>query len=193
MQKYKKFKMMPIGPLMIEHRLIERMVELAKQELERIAEGSRVNADFIEVAMDFFRTYTDRCHHGKEENILFRDLAKKKISSEHKKILDELIEEHVFGRKTVGKLIDAKEKYINGEQDAVKEIIKHLKTLVEFYPVHIQKEDKHFFIPGMAYFTQEERDGMLDEGWEFDRNMIHEKYQNIVKQLENQYIGRTTD
>jgi hemerythrin-like domain-containing protein len=50
--------------------------------------------------------------------------------------------------------------------------------------VHIEKEDKHFFIPCMIYFTQKEKDQMLEEGWEFDRKMIHEKYQNIVKELE---------
>jgi hemerythrin-like domain-containing protein len=169
---------------MIEHRLIERMVRLVKNELNRIIEEKQVDTNFIEIVVDFFRTYADRCHHGKEENILFRELNKKELSGEHKKILNELIEEHILGRKTVGRLVDAKERYAQGMADSKKETLECLKLLVEFYPVHIKKEDKHFFIPCMSYFTQNEKDQMLEEGWEFDRKMIHDKYQNIVKEFE---------
>ena len=121
---------------------------------------------------------------GKEEYILFRDLAKKKLSEEHARIMDELIKEHVLGRNNVKKLIDAKEAYVKGNEVALDEIIKNMEILVKFYPMHIEKEDKHFFIPCMDYFTEQERDAMLTEGWEFDRKLIHEKYQNIVTELE---------
>ena len=73
--------MMPIGPLMIEHRLIERMIALLKKESARIRSTGQVNVEFILSAVDFIRTYADHCHHGKEENILFRDLKKKKLSA----------------------------------------------------------------------------------------------------------------
>ena len=173
--------MMPIAPLMIEHRLIEKMVRLMEGELHKIDQGGEADPVFIERAVDFFKTYADRCHHGKEEDILFRDLSQKKLSLEHKRIMDELINEHIFGRKTVGRLVDAKEKYTQGMADAQKEIVECLKLLVELYPAHIEKEDKHFFIPCMAYFTRKEQEQVLEEGWEFDRKMIHEKHQNIVK------------
>ncbi|HEX9917179.1 MAG TPA: hemerythrin domain-containing protein [candidate division Zixibacteria bacterium] len=183
MQNNKNFNMMPIAPLMIEHRLIEKMIKLMEKELHKINQGNEANPVFIEKAVDFFGTYADRCHHGKEEDILFRELAKKKLSSEHRKMMDELINEHIFGRKIVGRLANAKDKYTNTDYDTTKEIVECLKTLVGFYPSHIKKEDKQFFIPCMEYFSQEEKDEMLDECWEFDRNIIHEKYQNIVKQL----------
>lgn len=64
----------PIGPLMIEHRLIERMISEMKNETERIRNGEKPDLSFIETAVDFIRTYADACHHGKEEDILFRDL-----------------------------------------------------------------------------------------------------------------------
>jgi len=176
--------MMPIGPLMIEHRLIERMVSLLNEELHAIEKNNEVHLELIDSAVDFFRTYADRCHHGKEEDILFRDLAEKKLSSEHKRIMDELIQEHVFGRETVGKLFSAKERYGNGDKDALKEIIGFLKELAEFYPAHIEKEDKHFFMPCMEYFSKGERDAMLQECWEFDRKLIHEKYRLVVERFE---------
>ncbi len=61
-----------------------------------------MNPEFIDSAVDFISVYADRCHHGKEEEILFRDLAKKKMNEEDTRIMNELIEEHIWGRKTRG-------------------------------------------------------------------------------------------
>jgi len=172
--------MKPIGPMMWEHRLIEKMLRLFDGEIIKINENKKVDTVFIDTAVDFIRTYADRTHHGKEEDILFRDLAKKKLSQEHARIVNELIEEHKYGRKTVGKLVAAKERYLSGE-DTSQEVIDYLKELAHFYPTHIQKEDKHFFYPCMEYFTREEQDAMLLEFYEFDRKMIHEKYKKVVE------------
>ncbi len=176
--------MIPIGPLMREHRLIERMIKLMKEELHKVSEANEVNPNFIEVAIDFLRTYADRCHHGKEEDILFKGLAKKKLSNEHDKIMHELIEDHIYARKTVGSLLSAKESYVMGNIDSLKDLSKLLKELVELYPMHIEKEDKRFFYPCMEYFTKQEQEVMLQEFWDFDRKLIHEKYEKVVDRIE---------
>lgn len=177
--------MMPIGPLMIEHRLIERMIEAMRQELQRIEKDKNIDTAYIDTIVDFIRTYADHCHHGKEEDILFRELNKKTLSSEHQKIMDELIEEHRRGREITGKLADSSLRYSTGDQNSISVIMECLKDLVEFYPKHIEKEDKHFFIPVMDYFSKDEKDVMLQEGYEFDRKLIHEKYENMVQHAES--------
>jgi hemerythrin-like domain-containing protein len=176
--------MKPIGPLMREHRLIERMISLISSELKRISETNKVNVEFLMVAVDFFRTYADRTHHGKEESILFRELTKKRLSEEHKRIMDELIEEHVLGRKLVSELANAMESYRRSGADAFKDIEACLEELIAFYPAHIEKEDKHFFYPCLEYLSKQEQDSMLQEFWEFDRKMIHERYQREVEEME---------
>jgi len=164
---------------MIEHRLIERMIKLMDRELQKIKKEDKADAGFIDTVIDFIRIYADRCHHGKEEAILFRSLSEKKISAGHNKIMNELIEEHVAGRKTVKKLEE--DAYLKGQDGAVNSIIINMEILVDFYPKHIEKEDKHFFIPSMDYFTDSEKDNMLKEMYEFDRNMIHERYRKVVE------------
>lgn len=181
--------MMPIGPLMIEHRLIERMITLLAKEAARIRVSSKVDTDFVVTAVDFIRTYADQCHHGKEEDILFRDLKKKPLSQEHARILKELEAEHVRGREVVKKLGAARERYLNGDLKAVVEIGQLMQTLVEFYPKHIEKEDRQFFIPCMAYFSAEEQAAMLLECQNFDRRLIHEKYERSVELLEERGQG----
>lgn len=171
---------------MVEHRLIERMIGVLEVELKKIHETSKVNPIFIDNVVDFIRTYADQTHHGKEEDILFRELKKRDLSPEHDKIMTELVEEHILGRKTTRELVDANKKYAQGNNDAIKIIIEKMEFLVEFYPKHIEKEDKHFFIPVMKYFTKEEQDALLQEGKAFDRKMIHKKYNVLVNEYENE-------
>jgi len=176
---------LPIGPLMVEHRLIERMIAVMRKEVQTIEETDKVDPGFIDVAVDFIKSYADRCHHGKEEEILFRDLKKKHLAEDHGRIMEELIEDHVWGRKTTRSLIEAKSRYLLGESQAIEDIVTLMKQLAEFYPRHIEKEDKAFFKPVMNYFTNTERDSMLDEEYEFDRVFIHRLYNDIVSVIES--------
>ena len=173
--------MKPRGPLMIEHRLIEKMIEIIKQKIKEIKTTGQVEPVFIDVAVDFIKIYADKTHHGKEEDILFRDCIKKNMSDDDTRIMNELIEEHKYGRKNVSELVEAKEKYIKGE-NTIDTIIEKLNTLTEFYPKHIEKEDKLFFPNSEKYFTEIELNEMLNEFWEFDKKMIHEKYKLVVEQ-----------
>jgi hemerythrin-like domain-containing protein len=177
-------KMMPIGPMMIEHRLIERMIKVMSTELDRFLREKKADPEFIMNFVDFMRTYADRCHHGKEEDILFRELRKKQLSKEHRDTMDQLFKDHQWARRQTKDLVDATEKYAAGDEGMFLIITGRLHALTEFYPQHIEKEDRHFFLPVMAYFSREEKDAMLQEGFEFDQNLIHEKYEQIVEQLE---------
>jgi hemerythrin-like domain-containing protein len=172
------------GPLMIEHRLIERMLAIIRQTLSQIRTSNAVDPLFIDTVVDFIRTYADRTHHGKEEDILFRDLETRNLSEADRRIMNELVEEHVFARKTTKELVEANTQYRNGNSSALGVIAGKLETLVNFYPRHIDKEDKVFFPAARAYFTEEEDQAILAEFWEFDRKMIHEKYTALVAALE---------
>ena len=172
------------GPLMIEHRLIERMIALIKDALAKIQPSGKIDPLFVDTAVDFIRIYADRTHHGKEEDILFRELDKRPLSADDRRVMEELIQEHVFGRQTTKAVVDANTRYRNGDQDALDDIAGKLQTLVDFYPKHIEKEDKIFFPASRAYFTEDEDQAMLAEFWEFDRKMIHEKYRAVVEGLE---------
>jgi hemerythrin-like domain-containing protein len=171
------------GPLMVEHRLIARMLSVIKDALVQIESSHRVDPVFVDTAVDFIRIYADRTHHGKEEEILFRDLDKRPLSAEDRRVMNELIEDHVFGRKITKALVDANSRYRNGDEMALAEIAEKLQTLVEFYPKHIEKEDKVFFPAARAYLTDSEDQAMLADFWEFDRKMIHEKYEALVEGL----------
>jgi hypothetical protein len=50
----------------------------------------------------------------------------------------------------------------------------------------VRKRNRYirFFFPLLDYFSQQEQDRMLQEFWEFDRKLIHEKYRSVVEYAE---------
>lgn len=168
---------------MREHRVIERIIALLKGELGKIAGNGEMDHYLLDAAIDFLETYSDRCHHGKEEDILFRELKKKDLSADHSAIIDELIEEHGIARNTVARLKTAKERHAAGEA-ALHEVSECIKTLIGLYPKHIEKEDRHFFFPSLQYLSRQEQDSMLVEFSEFDGKLIHEIYEEKIKEIE---------
>ena len=95
-----------------------------------------------------------------------------------------LIEDHARGRVLTRGLVDANQRYREGDQASLKTIANKMTELVEFYPVHIAKEDRHFFKPALECFDEAERTRMLADFDEFERQLLHEKYEGVVAALE---------
>ena len=177
--------MTPIGYLMIEHRLIERMIALLNMHLQHVNSDGHADPDFIASAVDFLRSYADRCHHGKEEDLLFRALESKPLEVPLKDTLRELIQEHALGRQMVSELAEAGEDYHEGDPEILTAIGQRLKNLIEFYPLHIEKEDRTFFVPVLDCFTKKELASLLDRFHEFDRELVHEHYRQLISTWEH--------
>jgi len=171
------------GLLMIEHRLIDRMIAIIKDRLALAEKTRKIDSLFIDQIVDFVCTYVDRTHHGKEEDILFRDLNNKDLSDVDRRIMSELIEEHVLSRSIINTLVEANARYRNDDESAFEDIVNCLQALVNLYPEHFEKEDKVFFPASRAYFSEEEDQEMLKEFLDYDQKMIHEKYTHVVEEL----------
>ena len=174
----------PAGPLMMEHRVIERLVAVLLAELDAIRDTGQADPVLIDRATDFIRTYADRCHHGKEEDILFRRLESKPLEGPLAALMHELTQDHVHGRSLTRQLSEANARYAWGDQSALPDVEGAMRTLAEFYPKHIEKEDRHFFKPCFEYFTEDERQQMLRDFHDFDAGLIHERYKKVVEDLE---------
>jgi len=173
-----------IGPLMAEHRVIERMIAAMVLQTEQMASRGQADTDLLAVAIDFLRSYADRTHHGKEEDILFRELVREDLSPALRSAIDGLVREHNIARGRVTALIAAREQYQQGKTEAFKDVIVSLRDILAFYPQHIVREERDVFNPCLDYLTDAEQEAMLAEFREFDRTVIHEKYLKITEQVE---------
>jgi hemerythrin-like domain-containing protein len=134
----------PRGQLMIEHRLIEKLLHAAA----KVAKGMNqktYDPVLVDSIVDFIKTYADRTHHGKEEDILFHELSEREVGGDDLVMMNELIDEHKQAREKVKTIVELNERYRNGSKAVVSQIREIILWLAEFYPVHIAKEDKRFF------------------------------------------------
>jgi len=175
---------------MIEHRLIERMLDLMRTEIDRIGERGRADTDFIDLAVRFIKEFADISHHGKEEKILFARLEEKPISREMKKMVDDLVQEHIFIRNLTNEVVRSKDRYMEGRPEGKADIISGINGIVVFYPRHVEKEEKHFFLPAMGYFSADEREDMLRAFREFDSRLFRDEYGMMVREMEDQWHVR---
>jgi hemerythrin-like domain-containing protein len=163
-----------------------------RMEVDRARSLKRFDVSFLDTWTDFIHTYADQNHHGKEEQILFHDLAARPLPPALKQMMDGLIEDHVTARKAISELVAARNLYAEGDPTSFDQIMALCTELVEIYPAHIRKEDQEFFIPVMGYFTKEEKDAMLVRFREFDENVIHEHYRSVVEAMERRPKGNET-
>ena len=118
------------GPLMIEHRLIGRMISLIKDATVQIESTHRVDPVFVDIAVDFIRMYADRTHHGKEEDILFEFFDK------DLDIIKVMFEDHTIGRNYV-------KNTVQGIKDRDLSVItENLSGYAGLLKQHIKKEDE---------------------------------------------------
>jgi hemerythrin-like domain-containing protein len=175
--------MTPMDPLVEEHRLIEGMIDVCGKRLKDMRSSGAMDPLFVAKAVDFIRFYADRTHHGKEEDLLFRELESRDLEDGDRALMEDLVKEHVMARETTARLERAGEAYVQGDETAVEAACKELSALVNFYPIHIEKEDMVFFPSCLKYFNLEEQAALVDRYWEFDRQLVHEKYARVVEDL----------
>jgi hemerythrin-like domain-containing protein len=174
----------PADVLLPEHDLIRRVITVLDREAERIGEGRDVNPVFIDRIVDFIYTYADRVHHGKEVEVLFRELDTKPLSPEHRQMMERLVREHVEMRHLAEDLVEARERYAEGDEAALKTVEDTIDRLSDLYPDHFQTEEQTFFPAAQSYLDDSEKEAILEAMRLHDRAMIHEKYGALVEDLE---------
>lgn len=158
--------------LMSEHRLIQKAADLLNEFKTKSSKGS-----FLDNFIDFFRTYADKRHHGKEEDILFKALKNKNMPENLAKIMQELLNEHKEARKLIRML----EKLKLGPEDKLQGCI---EKIVSLYTAHIDKENHHFFAPAFNLFTEKEKTVLLKQFQDFDQKLTPQDYENMIDQME---------
>lgn len=120
----------PMKKLVDEHVLIKRWIVLIPKVLENLDIAAEEDIKILQDGIDFIRSYADKFHHAKEEDILF------KYFDENLDILKTMLDDHTKARSHVKAIIEALEK-----KDG-KEIIGHLNAYRELLTEHIKKEDE---------------------------------------------------
>lgn len=74
--------MKPTDILEEEHRAIKRMLKVAEAVSGQLESDGKIPLEDLERIVDFIRGFADRCHHGKEEDLLFKEMITAGIPKE---------------------------------------------------------------------------------------------------------------
>jgi hemerythrin-like domain-containing protein len=183
--------MKPIEDLKTEHDAVQitlKVLDSICNEAEKTGEIS--NPDHLEQLIDFFRTFVDTCHHGKEEELLFPALEEVGVSREGGPI-GVMLKEHQQGRDLVGNMNAALSRYTGGDRAAARDLIRHARAYIVLLNQHIDKENNVLF-PMADRHLSSEKQVELWEGFEtIETEKVgagrHEAFHRMIDSLEQIY------
>ena len=152
----------PTRMLEDEHLVIAKVVGAAPVLADRLEAGQFVDVETLLGVVEFMRTFADKCHHGKEEELLFPTLAHKGVPTQGCPI-GVLTAEHARGRALTKELAEAAEAYPSGEPAAREAVVKSLRGIAALYPNHIWKEDYLLFPMTEKVLSVEEQQSLYKQ------------------------------
>jgi hemerythrin-like domain-containing protein len=150
----------PIAVLNHEHKFIKMVVSALGQLAPSADRAEQADPDTLREIVRFMREFADRCHHAKEEDLLFPAMEEKGVP-ESGCPLGALRREHEQGRALVAKLAEETERLAARERDAGTAIVNTVGELTELYTNHIWKEDEMVFPMVDRLFSEEERTALF--------------------------------
>jgi hemerythrin-like domain-containing protein len=180
------YHMTPTELLKQEHQTILLVIGAAEREVDKIGRTGKVDAERMDKMIDFLRNFADRCHHAKEENILFVRMQEKGMPSDSGPIFV-MRREHEENRKNVAAMAGALPKAIAGEGSAVAAVKDNLAEYAGRLKAHIDKEDNVLYPMADRLFTEDDQRKLAEAFDMVEKEEvgegIHEKYHGLAHEL----------
>ena len=175
----------PTQMLEDEHVVIAKVVAAAPLLADLLEAGQTVDVETLRGVVEFMRTFADKCHHGKEEELLFPLLLKKGVPAEGCPV-GPLMAEHTAGRALVRKLADAAKAYQSGDPAAKEAVVQGLRGIGTLYPNHIWKEDYLLFPMTLKVVGLEEQQALYHQFEQVEERVgrdVHQRLEQFAERL----------
>ena len=188
--------MKPTDVLKEEHQGVKLSLRILEQVCKKIHEenpGEReINiADFNRL-LGFFKVFVDKCHHSKEEDVLFPALLDAGLPKQGGPI-QVMLAEHDIGRKLVGEMTTALNDFKDGLPHAETKLIRAADNYRELLKSHITKEDEILYPMADVRISAFIQQGMLEDFEDIENEKIgqgtHEEFHNMLGEFKSKYFG----
>lgn len=175
-------------------------VKLALRILDRLGDrlagspgtGDETYATDLAKLLDFFRVFVDKCHHAKEEEVLFPALLAAGLPRDGGPV-QVMLAEHATGRKLVSDMYAALANYRSGAPGAIDAFTLAADGYAQLLTDHIAKEDNVLYPIADARLSEEVQAGMIEafESIETERIGLgtHEQFHAMLKEFKSAYLG----
>ena len=172
-----------------EHDAILRMLEATEETARQLAAGELVDPQVLDGLLEFFRLFADKCHHGKEEELLFPKLAEKGMPRNMGPIGVMLLE-HDQGRALVRQMSEAAADYQQSRPGAAGRWAHAARSYAALLRDHIAKENNVLFVMAERMLTPEEQQELAAQFEAVEQEKMgagtHERLHALMDQLSSE-------
>ncbi len=174
-----------------EHEGIKIMLSILGQ-VGRQLEGARnLNKEHFDGILDFLKVFVDKCHHAKEEELLFPALVVAGIRKDGPVAV--LLHEHEMGRNHTKAMKAAFAGYIAGDISLSKDIAQNIDGYISLLRDHIEKENNVLFVMADNLLSENSQDELLEGFEKIEEERIgvgkHEEFHGLIKKLSGIYLS----
>lgn len=172
--------------LINEHKEILLGLKILKNISGQIKTGKEVQKNLEEIAQ-FLRLFVDKCHHGKEEDLLFPAMEKVGIPKE-KGPIGQMLLEHKQSRQ----YMEIMDKAITEKGVYQEAFIKNIDEYICLLRKHIEKENTMLFPLGDKLIPQRRQEELLVEFEAYEQQVMglstHQKLHDMLHKLKDKYL-----
>lgn len=170
-----------------EHEAIKLMLEILEEICLRLENGKQVNHNHLKQILEFIQVFGDKCHHHKEEDLLFPALEKAGIPK-HGGPIGMMLIEHDQGREYVRNMAQAV------TEQNISQIIENARNYIAILNDHIDKENNILYMMADMHLSEEQQKELLKGFKKIETEKIgpgkHKKFHHLLHHLKGIYLGK---
>jgi hemerythrin-like domain-containing protein len=173
--------------LRVEHEGVLFGLDILEKMADTIRRGGVVDFGDAKEMVNFFRLFADKCHHGKEEGLLFPAMEKAGIPNKGGPIGSMLLD-HNQGRQYIAEMGATAE----GSALQTDRFLEAATNYVQLMRAHIDRENSVLFPAGDRMLPAEVQKQLLDRFEGFEEEVMgkgtHDKLHETLHRLEGKYL-----
>lgn len=174
-----------------EHQGIKLMLEVMKEMARKLEAGEDVAVKDLEEVLAFLQVFADRCHHGKEEGLLFPAMVAGGFPKEGGP-LSVMLADHDTGRGYIREIKAAGEAYRSGDSSAAPRLAQSLRHYTTLLTEHIDKEDNILYPMADEILIPEKQQELVAAFEKLEVEQIgvgkHEEFHRLLERLKEAYL-----
>jgi len=174
-----------------EHEAVSIMLRILEKVCEKSETAGSIDKKHFEGILEFLKVFVDKCHHGKEEELLFPALEDAGIPKYGP--ISVMLHEHEISRVYVRAMSQSYSAYMTGDRSSSKDIIENAHGYIALLKSHIENENNILFVIADNRLSEQKQDELFEgfEKIEEDRIGIgkHEEFHALLKMLSGIYLN----
>lgn len=178
--------------LMEEHRVIERVLTTLEFAAQHLEQDRELRPGFFIEVVEFIQNFADRCHHSKEEGVLFKVMIDNGMPSQNGPI-GVMLAEHEQGRAYTRAMHEAAKRLETGDPSARGAVIHNARGYVVLLRQHITKEEGILYPMAEQIIPLDQQSKLIEDFGQIEHEEtgegVHEKYLALAETLEKEIMG----